>query len=195
MNVIALSSEAARMADRRVRIVREDMPARPSAAMDLVFQEAESESSVPGDALYRWKLDGGPRGKPVWFFTTEDRCRRFGATPSGGWDQAALSDMAESEKKVWADWLDGNVFGWVAEAWDPARREFVAEDSCWGYYGLDEIYQVVEEEIVDFEPEPEPGEKDLVVCADDELAPILSSRAKTARAGAHNDGVKEETRI
>ena len=46
MDALKLSPEAARLADRRVRIVREKRPNEPAEQFDLVFKKAEDDLAV-----------------------------------------------------------------------------------------------------------------------------------------------------
>ena len=47
MDVLKLSSDAARLADRRVRIVREEQPDEPTEQFDLVFKQHEIPTDIP----------------------------------------------------------------------------------------------------------------------------------------------------
>ena len=46
MDVFKLSPEAARLADRRVRIVREKRPNEPAEQFDLAFKKADDDLAV-----------------------------------------------------------------------------------------------------------------------------------------------------
>lgn len=182
MDVFKLSSDAARLADRRVRIVREKLPDEPAKYFDLVFEKAEDEASIPKDAIYKWKFECNFEHEPIWLFATEERCRKMVSPNPDDWTQEKLVEFEKDERKLWQSWWDGDVFGWIQERWDPKKREFAHESSCYGYYGVDEILRAVEEEVIDFIKEPIPGEKDVATCAEDDLAVRLGEIEKKPRA-------------
>lgn len=182
MKVFKLGSDDARLADRRVRIVREEQPDEPTEQFDLVFEKAEDEASIPKDAIYKWKFDCSFEHEPIWLFATEERCRKMVSPNPDDWTREKLAGFEKDERKLWQSWWDGDVFGWIREKWDPKKREFVHEASCGGYYGAGEILRAVEEEAVDFAEEPSPGEKDIIVCAEDDLAERLGETGEKPRA-------------
>lgn len=182
MEVLKLSSAAARLADRRVRIVREEQPDDPAEQFDLVFEKAEDKASIPKNAIYRWKFDRNFEHEPIWLFTTKERCRRMVSSNPDDWTKEKLVEFEKDERKLWQSWWDGDVFGWIQERWDPKNREFAHESSCYGYYGMGEILRAVEEEVIDFAEEPLLGEKDIVICAEDDLAVRLGENPETPYA-------------
>ena len=133
-------SDRVRLADRRARIVREFNPSEPCEHEDLVFEKAEDESLIPANALMKWKFDCNHEHEPIWFFTTAERCKRMVSEDPSYWTQAKLEEFARIEKKLYQDWYDGNVYGYVIEEWDEKRREWKQEKSKWGMYGSGDLF-------------------------------------------------------
>ena len=142
-------SDKVRLADWRVRIVREKFPREPRDNEDLVFEKAESKDSIPKDALYVWKFDGPTTSwgdEPFWFFTTAERCKKMVSEDPSYWTEEKLKEFAEIEHRLYDDWWCGHVYGYVVEHWDEKRREWMTTSSLWGMYGAEELMSHLAEE-------------------------------------------------
>jgi hypothetical protein len=137
-------SDKARLADRRVRIIREKNPHEPCDNECLVFEKAESKDGIPKHALYSWKFQ--PYTHCTWFFTTAERCEKMVSEDPSYWTKEKLKEFANIEHKLYEDWFSGHVYGYVVEQWDEKNREWIAESSLWGMYGAEELMHHLAEE-------------------------------------------------
>ena len=139
-------SDKVRLAARRARIVQEINPREPCDNEDLVFEKAEDESSIPENALHKWKFDPNNWREPIWFFTTAERCKEMVSEDPSYWTLPKLIKFEEIEKKLYYDWWNGRVYGYVIEEWDEKNREWVQVSSCWGMYGVEDLMVNLAEE-------------------------------------------------
>lgn len=133
-------SDKVRLADYRARIVRETDPREPCDNEDLVFEKAEDESLIPKNALYKWKFDCNHEHEPIWFFTTAECCKKMVSVDPSYWTLPKLKKLAEIEKRLYQDWYDGHVYGYIIEKWDEKRREWMTTSSLWGMYGAKDLF-------------------------------------------------------
>ena len=134
------ASDKVRMADYRARIVRETSPREPCDNEDLVFEKAEDEDHIPENALYKWKFQ--PYGhESIWFFTTAKRCKKMVAEDPSYWTLPKLKEFAEIERRLYQDWYDGHVYGYIIEKWDEKRREWMTTSSLYGMYGAKDLFE------------------------------------------------------
>ena len=139
-------SDKVRLADCRVRIVRETDPREPCDNEDLVFEKAEDESLIPTNALHKWKFDCNNEHEPIWFFTTAERCKKMVSENPSYWTLPKLIEFEKVEKKLYQDWYDGNVYGYIIEKWDEKQRKWMQTSSLWGMYGTEELMMNLVEE-------------------------------------------------
>lgn len=167
-------SDKARLADVRVRIVQQTDPEEPCDNQDLVFEKAEDESLIPADALMKWKFDCNHEHEPIWFFTTESRCMQMVSPAPGDWTKDKLEHFAVEEKKLYQDWWDGRVYGFIIEKWDEKQRKWQETSSLWGMYGERDLLinlQVVLEAAKD-------GDKTIVCLDSEEMKWLFDSAEK-----------------
>ena len=131
-------SDKARLADYRARIVRETSPLEPCDNEDLVFEKAEDESLIPANALFKWNIEMADG--PQWFFTTTERCKRMVSDDPSYWTFEKLREFARIEKKLYEDWRDGHVYGYIIEKWDEKRHEWMHTSSLYGMYGAKDLF-------------------------------------------------------
>ena len=140
------SSTTARLADNRVRIVRESNPREPRYNEDLVFAVADDKTSIPKDAIYTWQFDCNGEHEPFYFYTTAKRCKQMVAEDPSYWTQEKLAKFAEIEKQLYKDWWESKVYGLIFEEWSAEQRQFVPSTtyiSTWGIYGEDALVDVL----------------------------------------------------
>jgi len=176
MEILDISCRKARLADRRIRIARDETCPEPSDIMDLAFERAETPDSVPENAIRSWETELG--GERAVFFTTAERCRKTVSGKETDWSGGGLDSLESDEKEIWRNWKDGHVYGWILEEWDPDERLWTEKDSCWGYFGADGIIEAIKNEVLDFEPDADPGENETVICASDDILGEIGSRRK-----------------
>ena len=128
-------SDKVRLADCRARIVREMNPHEPCDNEDLVFEKADGE--VPAEAIYTWYF--APMG--VTFYTTPERCKKMVSEDPSYWTQKKLEEFAKIEGRLYRDWYDGYVYGYIIEKWDAKRREWMTTSSLWGMYGAKDLLE------------------------------------------------------
>lgn len=133
-------SDKVRLADYRARIVRETNPREPCDNEDLVFEKADGE--VPAEAIHTWYF--APMG--VTFYTTPERCKEMVSEDPSYWTQKKLEEFAKIEGRLYRDWWDGHVYGYIIEKWDAKRREWMHTSSLWGMYGAEELMLHLAEE-------------------------------------------------
>ena len=134
-------SDKVRLADYRARIVREIDPREPCDNEDLVFRKVEDEHLIPAKALYKWKFDCNFEHEPIWFFTTAERCKKMVSEDPSYWTLPKLEKLAEIEKRLYQDWWDGHVYGYIIEKWDEKRREWMTTSSLYGMYGAKDLFE------------------------------------------------------
>ena len=140
------NSDKVRLADYRARIVKETNSREPCYNEDLVFEKVEDESLIPANALHKWKFNPNNEYAPIWFFTTAERCKEMVSEDPSYWTLPKLIEFEKIEKKLYQDWWDGNVYGYVIEKWDNKRREWMQTSSLWGMYGAEELMLNLAEE-------------------------------------------------
>lgn len=134
-------SDKVRLADYRARIVREINPREPCDNEDLVFRKVEDEHLIPSNALYKWKFDCNFEHEPIWFYTTAERCKQMVSDDPSYWTKEKLEEFAEIEKRLYQDWWDGHVYGYIIEKWDEKRREWMTTSSLYGMYGAKDLFE------------------------------------------------------
>ena len=130
-------SDKVRLADYRARIVRESSPRSPEDNEDLVFLRVSNKCSIPKNAIYVWQLN--PNGS--WYYTTEARCKQMVSPDKKYWTKKKLDYFKEVEARLWRDWWDGHVYGYIVEKWDAKRREWMTTSSLWGMYGAKDLLE------------------------------------------------------
>lgn len=145
LKIYLKDSDKSRLADKRIRIIRESNPLEPCRNEDLVFEKADDESLIPADALFKWCIDMVP--SKWWFYTTAERCKKMVSEDPSHWTFEKLQDFALVEKKLYENWRDGHVYGIVVEKWDEKQRKWTQIDSIWGMYGAKEVLQRLTDEI------------------------------------------------
>ena len=129
-------SDKVKLADWRVRIVRETDPRSPEDNEDLVFVRVSGKDNVPKNAIYTWQFS--PNGG--WYYTTEARCKKMVSPDKKYWTKKKLDYFKEVEARLWRDWWDGKVYGYIVEKWDAKRREWMTTSSLWGMYGAKDLF-------------------------------------------------------
>lgn len=141
LRIYLKESDKVRLADYRARIVKESNPLEPRFHEDLVFTVAEDESLIPANALLKWKFDCNHEHEPIWFYTTAERCKKMVSEDSSYWTLPKLKTLAEIEHRLYQDWYDGHVYGYIIEKWDEKRREWMTTSSLYGMYGAKDLFE------------------------------------------------------
>lgn len=149
-------SDKARLANKRVRIVQEMDTREPCDNEDLVFEKAEDESLIPANALFKWSIE--MTDGPQWFFTTAERCKKMVSPDPSYWTFEKLQEFARIEKKLYENWRDGHVYGYIVEHWNDAKRKWETDKSLWGMYGAQDVIDNIADELDGY---------DILVCVDE----------------------------
>jgi hypothetical protein len=57
------------------------------------------------------------------------------------WTKEKLIEFEKIERKLYQDWYDGHVYGYIIEKWDEKRREWITTSSLWGMYGSEALLE------------------------------------------------------
>ena len=156
LKIYLKDSDKSRLADKRVRIIKESDPLEPCRNEDLVFEKAEDEFLIPADALFKWHIDMVPG--EWWFYTTAERCKKMVSEDPSYWTFEKLQDFALLEKKLYENWRDGYVYGFIVEHWDEKQRKWVEDRSLWGMYGKEDVLENIRSEV----------HEDIPICIDED---------------------------
>lgn len=81
-------------------------------------------------------------------YTTPEMCAKLGV------DWANAAEAMDGEVKMFKQWAEGDVYGFIVEEWSAAcacddceAGEWVETDSCWGFYGSDPFENGMSEHI------------------------------------------------
>ena len=135
LKIYLKDSDKARLADVRVRIVQDTDPREPCDNEDLVFEKADGK--VPAEAIHTWYF--APMG--ITFYTTAKRCREMVSKDPSDWTKHKLEELAKIEGRLYRDWYDGHVYGYIIEKWDEKRREWMTTSSLYGMYGAKDLFE------------------------------------------------------
>ena len=139
LRIYLKESDRVRLADCRIRIVKESDPLEPCRNEDLVFEKVEDEHLIPTNALMKWKFDCNYEREPMWFYTTAERCKQMVSNNPDDWTMEKLQFFAGVEKRLYQNWWDGEVYGYIIEKWDEKQRKWVTTFSVWGMYGAKDL--------------------------------------------------------
>lgn len=148
MNVIKTSDRAARLADKRIRIVRDNDPREPHASSQMLFGILGGAYSIKIDDLNA-ELYNRPRvferevdGFKIW--TTSDRidqlCGKDAKYHSDEWLESQIKGELDEVK----EFLEGHCYAIMVESWVPEEREWKIESSTYGYTGVKCVLDEVE---------------------------------------------------
>lgn len=118
-------------------------------------------SDIASELGWAW-IDCGSHG---WLYATAEKlaAEYKGVAPDAAWlggksVAEKATECLECEWRTYRNWRDGEVYGWIAVPsvnFDPECHPGESLESCWGYYGLDDIRQRVEEAIKTHEVQAE----------------------------------------
>jgi len=134
INIYLEQSDKARLANRRIRLVRDEGRREPQYDMDLVFVHDFKTNEIPDDAIYSWTFYS-PQNDPIHFYTTAERCKEMVSPDPSYWTKEKLAAIAKIEEKLYTHWDRGEVYGYIVEEWDETQRKWKFIDRSWGMYG------------------------------------------------------------
>jgi len=159
-----VNSRIARLASKRVRIVRDTTPREPWKDRDQVCVKTGLPEEVEdtSERCHWFRVNG------VEFVITKDRLRKYFNEDPASWTKEAIQRLAEEDKATIVQYNDGDVFGLVLESWNGAERMWNNDDSIWGMYGDRELLDNLEDFAKDVD----------VVCCDKDCKDIFTITAE-----------------
>jgi len=140
MDIYLTTSKTGKLADKRIRIFREENPRPLDDAMDLVFTQEEIDN--PKDTTFT--IYG--YNESVTFKTDEERLRDFFDDDPAAWTEEALKKVASEEKALWESYFRGEVYGIALERWNAGEREWTLIDHVlYGCYSVQDAIDNVKD--------------------------------------------------
>ena len=132
---ISKKTKKARLANRRVLLIRDESCQAPDEFMDTIFHPGHGEvfgfKVVSFDRQFSevFTCDKATLQKEIdaMNFKSEEDKEKW------------LKGIKESEKKMWQAYYDGDVYGILIQEWNDEDREFNTIDTLWGMYGFDDV--------------------------------------------------------
>lgn len=133
MDIYLTTSKTGKLADKRIRIFREENPRPLDDAMDLVFTREEIDN--PKDTTFT--IYG--YNESVTFKTNDERLGDYFNSDPASWTEEAIEKIASEEKVLWEAYFKGEVFGIAVERWNVAEREWTPIDiTLYGCYSTED---------------------------------------------------------
>ena len=176
MEVYLVSQKKARLANVRVRIVRDSSAQAPWTNQDLVFNPRPGDVGEKPIYFPNFPVDGpaikrelNHNGYHYTFYTTVKRIKELcGDDPKFQTPEGIENLCWAPEKDEIQKYLRNECYGFIKEKWNDAERtwECVDKQSLWGMIGADELLDNVL-----YDPTGLGGKDDgsIVVCCDNEL--------------------------
>ena len=140
MDIYLSNSRTGRLADKRIRIFREENPRRLSDAMDLVFTNEKIENPNAITFTVHGYNDS------YKFKTNDERLSEYFDRDRSHWTKEAIETIAAEEKELWEAYMCGDVFGIACERWNAAEREWTAvENTLYGVYGAKDAIAIAKD--------------------------------------------------
>ena len=134
---VSENSREARLANKRLLIVKDGLCRAPDVSMDLIFHRGHGE--VWGFKLresygYETEVFTADRAK------VEEESKACGHKTEAE-KHAWLEGIKEAEKKVWQAWMDGDMYGVVIQEWDGSERKWKVVDSAFELFGWNDVVE------------------------------------------------------
>jgi hypothetical protein len=132
---ISENTKEARLANRRVLLIRDDSCQAPDKYMDTIYHPGHGEifgfQVVSFDRQYSevFTCDKAALQKEI------DAMNFKSEADKNKW----LKDIKDSEAKMWQAYYDGEVYGILIQEWNDKERQFKMVDVLWGLYGFDDV--------------------------------------------------------
>jgi hypothetical protein len=142
---ISKNSNEARLANRRVLLIRDNSCQAPDEFMDMIYHPGHGEifdfKVVSFDHQFSevFTCDKAALQKEI------DAMNFKSEADKNKW----LKDIKDSEAKIWQAYYDGEVYGILIQEWSDEAREFKTVDSFWGLYGFDDVKATIKDIVSD----------------------------------------------
>ena len=138
---VSENSREARLADRRILVVKDCVCQAPDVSMDLIFHRGHGE--VWGFKLretygYETEVFTADRAK------VEEESKACGHKTEAE-KRAWLEGIKEAEKKLWQAWMDGDMYGVVVQEWDGSERRWNVVDSAFELFGWNDAVECIKD--------------------------------------------------
>ena len=140
MDIYLSNSRTGKLADKRIRIFREDNPRCLSDAMDLVF----TNEKIKNPNAITFTVHG--YNDSYKFKTNDERLDEYFDHDRSHWTKEAIEKIAADEKELWEAYIHGDVFGIACERWNAAEREWIAvENTLYEVYGAKDAIAIAKD--------------------------------------------------
>ena len=153
---VSENSREARLANKRLLIVKDCVCRAPDVSMDLIFHRGHGE-------VWGFKLRESYGYESEVF--TADRAKVEEESKACGHKNKDemykwLDGIKEAEKKLWQAWMDGDMYGIVVQEWNDSERNWKVVDSVFEIFGWNDVVECLKDiKLDDIE----------VFCIDEEL--------------------------
>jgi len=128
------------MTEAELRVFVTERDEEILAMLPLYIYEHGGVTMSTGAFGDRW--DSGQVG---WAYITKSRAEELGCV-GAAWDAVHYCEAIKNEVETYAMFLRGEVYGYVVKGIDGEEL-----DSCWGFYGLDDVRREAKEAAEDME--------------------------------------------
>lgn len=138
---VSEKSREARLADKRLLIMKDGVCRAPDVSMDLIFHRGHGE--VWGFKLretygYESEVFTADRAKVE---KESKACGHKNKDEMYKW----LDGIKEAEKKLWQAWMDGDMYGIVVQEWNAAERNWKVIDSIFEIFGWSDVVECLKD--------------------------------------------------
>lgn len=135
------NSREARLADKRLLVMRDCLCKAPDDCMDLVFHNGNGD-------VFGFKLREN-YGYETEVFTA-DRAKVEEKSKACGHKTEAeklawLEETKEAEKKLWQAWMDGEVYGVIVQEWNDSERYWNIVDEHFDLFGWSKLVECLKD--------------------------------------------------
>lgn len=141
IKLISENDRAARLADKRILIVKDAVCRAPDVSMDLIFHRGHGE-------VWGFKIRATYDDCEEVF--TADRAKVDEESKACGHKteeekRAWLDGIKKAEAKLWQAWMDGDMYGIVTQVWDAAERGWKCVDSNFEIFGWEDVVEALKD--------------------------------------------------
>lgn len=132
---ISTKTREARLANRRLVLMKSFICTEPDKNMDLIFHRGHGK-------VFGFKLRETHSYKEIVFTASKKRideeskaCGHKSEDEKRAW----LENIKTAEAKLWQAWMDGEVYNIFIEHYDESERQFIVEEGRYELYGFEDM--------------------------------------------------------
>ena len=141
IKLISENDREARLANKRVLIVKDGVCRAPDVSMDLIFHRGHGE-------VWGFKLRE-TYGYEEEVFTADRKkvdeeskaCGHKTEVEKHEW----LDGIKKAEAKMWQAWMDGEMYGVITQVWNAAERRWDCTDATYELFGWDDVVETLKD--------------------------------------------------